>query len=505
MPSEINRREFLKVLSVLPLVSIPPLLGLTANRIQNDQAQQPNIVLIVFDALSARHMSLYSYSRETTPHIDRFAQQAAVFHQHYAGGNYTTTGTASLLTGVLPWKHRAFNFKGGVSDIYQTRNIFSLAPTGTYTSSYSQNRLVTVLFHQFREYLDYLGYPRALALADLELADILYKNDYYISYKSEDVTLRGDKKVTGSLFMGFFYRWLAKHENRRLFNEYKTDFPGGFPQLNEVYYRLEDSIDWIIKQLKTMPQPYLAYYHLLPPHEPYHTRQEFNNLFNDELPIPEKPESFTSDGVSQKSLNVDRRRYDRFVAYADAEFGRLVKLMQQAGMFENTSLVLTSDHGELFERGIRGHTNPVMYEPVIHIPLVISQPGHSSRRDIYEPTSCVDVLPTVLKMYGRTAPEWCEGQALPIFEERKSEERIIYSMDSKDAQKEGKLTAGTFMARRGKYKFVHYLGSSVPDELYDIAQDPEELENLTRSKPELAAELLGLLREEITRQNAPFR
>jgi membrane-anchored protein YejM (alkaline phosphatase superfamily) len=72
----------------------------------------PNIVILVLDALSAENMSLHGYARATTPNLERFAQRATVYNRHYASGNFTTPGTASLLTGVYPWTHHAINGSG---------------------------------------------------------------------------------------------------------------------------------------------------------------------------------------------------------------------------------------------------------------------------------------------------------------------------------------------------------------------------------------------------------
>ena len=65
-------------------------------------------------------------------------------------------------------------------------------------------------------------------------------------------------------------------------------------------------------------------------------------------------------------------------------------------MLDDTYVIVTSDHGEMFERGIRGHVTPTLYEPVIRVPLLIAKPGQREREDVYAPTSCVDLLPTLL-------------------------------------------------------------------------------------------------------------
>ena len=99
-------------------------------------------------------------------------------------------------------------------------------------------------------------------------------------------------------------------------------------------------------------------------------------------------------------LNQARREYDEYVANVDAEFGRLYDYLQDTGILDTSYLIVTSDHGQLFERGVNGHVTPLLSEAIIHVPLIISAPGQADRQDIYSPTSCVDVVPTLLKMTG---------------------------------------------------------------------------------------------------------
>jgi len=102
MPSHLSRRDFLKLsasLSMLPLVgALPePLRNLTA---QNPA--RPNIIIILFDAMAARNLSLYGYQRKTSSSFERLAQRSNVYHAHHRGANFTTPSTASLFTGTIP-------------------------------------------------------------------------------------------------------------------------------------------------------------------------------------------------------------------------------------------------------------------------------------------------------------------------------------------------------------------------------------------------------------------
>lgn len=508
MGSIIHRREVLKLAGLLPLAGLPAVLPSINPLFQGQAASGPNVLVVVFDALSALNMSLYGYPRETTPNISRFAGKAAVYHRHYAGGTYTTPGVASLLTGTLPWTHHALNLSGTVISDYRERSLFNLLPGGTYTNTYSHNLLAIHLLDQFRHSLDQLGMPRLLALRDLQYSDLLFKSDYHVAASAENIILRGNQTVAGSLFLSFLYRWLGARTETQLRAAYHDQYPQGVPEQDGVFFRLEDSIDWTIEQVRAMPAPYLAYFHYLPPHDPYKPPGSYLGLFNNDLELPQKPASFASEGFDDLQLERNRRQYDRHVAFVDAEFGRLIAALEEDGALENTYVILTSDHGEMFERGIRGHFTPVMYEPLVRIPLLIAGPGITTRQDIHEPTSCADLLPTILNLHQAAVPDWVEGRMLPMFSKQPGGgDRPIFSIDNKSHTKNQPLEEGNFMVVLGDYKLISYPRASEdrpPDELYNLAEDPEELNNLAADRPAIAADLQALLDEQLQRANARF-
>jgi len=77
----------------------------------------------------------------------------------------------------------------------------------------------------------------------------------------------------------------------------------------------------------------------------------------------------SEDHWSPKALYRFRRAYDEYIASLDNEFGRLLDFLESKGIFENSYVVVTSDHGELFERGERGHVSPLLYEAGIRVRL----------------------------------------------------------------------------------------------------------------------------------------
>ena len=518
MSSELSRRDFLKLLALLPLLKVPfdlfDELDVEARGApQNPDA--PNILILVFDACSATNLSLYGYPRDTTPNLRRFAGRATVFNRHHAGGSFTSPGTASLLTGTYPWSHRAFHVYGRVIGDFLQQNLFSAFPAGTYNRmAYTHNDLAGMLLYQFSEHIDLFKKTKELALYyEKLLADGLLANDHNVAFLGERAALRGQSnKIPSTLFLSTLHRMWRTNERNDIQRAYKDLFPRGVPSANAapLMFLLEDAIDWIEEQISRSPRPFVGYFHMMPPHEPYNTRREFYDMFlNDGWRPPAKPAHHFSQGHSPETMEEKRREYDEFIAYADAEFGRLYDFMEEKGLLENTYLVVTSDHGEMFERGILEHVTPTLYEPLSRIPLVISHPGQRERVDVNTPTSCVDVLPTLCHVSGLPVPGWSEGRILPTFSDGAlDEDRSVYSMDAKTNPRIAPYTKGTVAMIKGPYKLINYFGyANYPGayELYDLENDPEELEDLFEARSSLAGELSEELHARLEAVNQPYR
>ncbi len=128
---------------------------------------------------------------------------------------------------------------------------------------------------------------------------------------------------------------------------------------------------------------------------------------------------------------------------------------------------------------------------VIRVPLIISQPGQKSGSSLNVPTSNVDLVPTILKLLNMTAHERLEGQVLPGFSPNEEiSNRSIFAMEMKRNHARGPISTGSFAIVNGQYKLIQYLGEKLSlYELYDLKNDPEELENRLRSDREIAREL----------------
>jgi len=468
-----------------------------------------NVLIIVFDAWSALNTSLYGYDRKTTPNLARLADSAVVYHNHFAGGNYTTPGTASLLTGTHPWTHRAFRHNSEVDESFVEKNIFH-AFKDYYRVAYSHNPLVNTFFKQFSGSLDEYIPQHQLLLDSDWIVNTLFNNDEDIASVSWIREMKRQKEgYAYSLYLSHLYE---KYKQGKV-GAFEADFLGSLPSVKEDnYFRLEDSITWLKQNLTKLPQPFLGYFHYLPPHFPYKTHSEFKRRFvNDGWKQVEKPEHLFSRGFSPDRLYKSRTEYDEFILYVDREFGRLYDYLAESGLIDDTYVVLTSDHGELFERGIRGHLTLTLHQPIIRVPLMIYEPGRTTRDDIYTPTSAIDVLPTLMHLTGQGIPDWIEGGLLPPYSQPTPDQNNgVYALQARRTNVGNPIYEGTVMLVDNGYKLMYYFGyeelaeTGEMIEFFDIENDPEELNNLAAAQKGLADEYVGEILEKLAIVNEPY-
>ena len=157
--------------------------------------------------------------------------------------------------------------------------------------------------------------------------------------------------------------------------------------------------------------------------------------------------------------------------------------------------MLTSDHGEMFERGTWGHLTKLMYDPVLRIPLLIFDPERRTRLDVYGRTSAIDLLPTLLHSNGYSIPKWLDGDILPPFQNPMN--KNIYAFHSRYAEKDQAITEGSATLIQDQYKLIVYFGykeitrEGMLIELYDVENDPDELIDISSINNEIADKMLA--------------
>jgi arylsulfatase A-like enzyme len=515
--SKLNRRDFLKLAALaLPAAVLAQPVGRLLSGGPDSSA--PNIIVLVFDSMTARNLSLYGYPRKTSPNFEKFAERATVYHNYNSAGNFTVPGTASLLTGMYPWSHRAINHAGIVSRELADRNIFNLLGDDYHRMGFAQTGWASFLLDQFRHDIDSLLSPDSFSLlshfygdkfpdrlmASRALDDFIFKME-----RSPSSTMLGIKmgKAPSSLVFGSLDRSILYGQVSQI---PAKDYPGGLPWSGaySVYFKLDEVLAGLYQYLAEQKSPFFSYVHLFPPHSPYSPTREFYGKFaTDKWMPPRKLQSKLASGYDERRVYLARATYDEYVATVDFEFGKFIQSLDSAGILDNTYLFITSDHGEMFERGEKGHVTPLLYDPVIHSPLLVSVPGQRTHKDIYSPVNSVDIVPTLLHLAGKPIPSWCEGQVLPGLGGEEDRERSTFTLEAKLNPAFSPLTVLTVAMRKDSHKLIYFKGYGLPDwfELYDQQNDPEELNDLFQSEKTLAAQLKDEILERLDEAGKQFQ
>lgn len=500
--STLTRRDFLKLTA---LSSGAVAFSTLTSRHSFVNPNQKGVIIFVFDAMCAQNLSVHGYPRNTAPNLERFAARSTVYHAHNSAGNYTTPGTSSLLTGTYPWTHRAINISGLIARNLAEKNIFNTFGDSFHRIAYSQNIGAARLLVQFNKAIDEWINPEAFSIIN-QIMGSKFPQDREAAYRAfDDFLTLSDNETSASLIFGTISNLLTR---RKLAQNNNTDYPSGLPNANyPLYFQLKDIFDGIIAQLKIpASKPRLAYIHFWAPHSPYRPTSKFANGFLDNWkPVP-KPQHRFGLQVPNSRLNTRRQHYDEYIANIDDEFGRLFDAMEVEGILEENYVVVTSDHGEMFERGTDGHITPLLYHPVIHSPLIISSPGQTSRVDITTPTNSVDVFPTLLHLTGQEIPDWCEGKPLPGLGGSDNPQRASFVIEAKQNLAFVPIKIATIAMCKGQYKLIYYTGYEAEDsfELYNHGDDIEELNDLYPQQPAVAKTMREELLDHLSTTNANF-
>lgn len=396
--------------------------------------RRPNVILYLIDTLRADHLGCYGYEGETSPEIDRFSQDSVLFANCTAQSGWTKPATASILTSMLPRQHGA------------------------------------------------LMYADKLPKSSKLLSQVLHQAGYET------------RAVVTNPFVNPNFGFDRGYDNFTYLERAKSG------EVNEAI------LPWV--RNRSVQKPFFLYLHTLDPHLPY---GKFNNkkcwaLQAASIRKENKDDWQESDDKKLKSsYRAAVRGYDKEIAANDESFGALLQALKDTGQYDNTLIVLVSDHGEeLLDHGRMGHNNS-LYQELLHVPLIIKFPGQRGAGTRILPCwQQIDIAPTVLASAGVEVPEAMAGQIyLPggSVGERQRPALIQLKTTQSDWQGEGKKQARMLhmdAVRQGDWiltrTWVNLEGRLEPEELYNLADDPAQKDNLASSYPELTAQLGDLMR-----------
>jgi arylsulfatase A-like enzyme len=428
---------------------------------------RPNLVLIVMDTVRADHLSMLGYQRDTTPHLRELAKDSVTYSHALSAADITLTSHASLFTGMYPSWHGAY----------------TNPPDAMYGMELSPK------YPTLAELLKRGGYQTLGVAANLYLrADFGLERGFEEFRIPRPVPMLPDES-----------RYMMRYSMRR-----GIDYFADTAQFDRLYTLGEDIDREVFATIgnRSRPgDPFFLFVNYMDAHFPYVPPAPYSVRFpgrrwhmaQDDLEA-EMEVIYHGQGQPAGYRAHCESQYDGGIAYEDAQIGTIVDWLKRHNAYDNTMIVVTSDHGESFgEKNRVGHANSP-YQNLLHVGLLIKYP-HSSRRGVEEaPVSLVDVAPTTLTTLNLPVPDTMQGRTLaegvPAGRRIFAETFISPVMHSPDCP-DGCVTKTVV---EWPLKFIKNLTNGKP-EFFDLSQDPHEQHNLFATQQERAAILRDHLDE----------
>lgn len=264
------------------------------------------------------------------------------------------------------------------------------------------------------------------------------------------------------------------------------------------------ALPWLKSRTET--RPFFLYLHTLDPHTPYGRKYSDKRCLaiQEDSIRRENDEGWRNEDDKKLKAEVKAamRAYDREIVANDASFGALLQTLKETGQYDNTLVVLVSDHGEEFlEHGRMGHNNS-LYRELLHVPLIIKFPGSRGAGSRILPCwQQIDIAPTILACTGLEAPASMVGKAYRPGGPPGDRERPAYISlkSSRTVQPKHKFPRMIDMTgvRLGNWVLTQTTmnadGRLEPWEMYNLAEDPGESDNKVWVYPEVRVRLNELL------------
>lgn len=264
-------------------------------------------------------------------------------------------------------------------------------------------------------------------------------------------------------------------------------------------------------------EPFFVWIHLFPPHLPYLPSGPYMGMFDSSSALRTNKSQMKEEmqriknqqrhsQEMQPMVEVSRARYDEFIRYCDKEFEDFIAQLATRNRLQNTLVILSSDHGESFGHNCIGHVCDELYEQLTHIPLIIKEPNQTEGQVINDVIEQIDIAPTILSFARIPAPSWMEGRSLaPLLRGERLSSMPAFSMAlQKNRSRGSSINKGTIAVWEGDDKLIHYLEKR-KSLLFNLEQDPEELNNLFDKEPERGDYLLAIIQENLKKANENIR
>jgi len=416
-------------------------------------ASRPNVLLIMGDEHPVFMNGCYGHKVAKTPTLDALAESGVIFDAAYCPSPLCAPSRAAMMTGRHVHKIEVWDNAAPLRSDWPTfAHSFSAAGYRTILSG-KMHFVGPDQYHGFEERL-----TQEIFTADFRATQ---------SYRNQ----------------------VAVNANATLARVYQTGM-GWSVDMDydeEVCFRTECCIRQMTRISDT--RPFLLCVSFTGPHMPYYAPEKYWNLYNDsDIELPDIPEDYERSDpehvrwlrkhhslnhlVPDEVCRSARRATLGRITMVDDYIGRIISLLKKTGLYENTIIVYTSDHGDMMgEHGLWYKSTP--YEWASRVPLIVAGPGIGHRR-VQEPVSTLAMGSTLCSLAG-IEPVYpvCDADDFAAYVKREAPaERgtAIVEYYGEGTRK------GWRMVRKGQYKLVYLPEDSI--ELYDLEADPNEWNNV---------------------------
>ncbi|GAB0113992.1 choline-sulfatase [Acidisoma sp. C75] len=425
-------------------------------------AQRPNILILMADQLTASALPAYGNRVAKTPHLDRLAREGVVFDAAYCNSPLCAPSRAVFMSGRLPSATGAYD---------NAVEFPSQSPTFAHYLRDAGYRTILAGKMHFCGPDQLHGFEERLT-TDIYPADFGWTPDWRHFderpswyHNMDSVTLAGRCVRT---------------------NQMDFDEEVGFLARQKIYDMARDSDR----------RPFCMVVSMTHPHDPFTMPDPYWSIYRDEeIDMPRVGAEISAEDphaarlrhvcaqdaqvITEAQMRDARHAYYAAISYFDSHVGGLLRAVEESGFADETIVMVVADHGEMLgERGLWYKMS--FYEGAARIPLIMHAPGRYAPHRVAAPVSLVDILPTLAAIAGDgTEPDYAtahDGRSLiPYALGADNEGGVIGEYCA-----EG-VVAPMVMIRRGSLKFIHCPGD--PDRLYDLAADPDELDNIAARAP----------------------
>ncbi|RKF16989.1 choline-sulfatase [Roseovarius spongiae] len=423
---------------------------------------RPNIVIVMADQLAPQFCGAYGYQVARTPHMDALAARGMRFDAAYCNAPLCAPSRFAFMSGQLISRIAAYD---------NASEFRASVPT-------------------FAHYLKMLGYHTCLSGK--------------MHFIGPDQMHGFQDRVTTDIYPADFAwtpDWEAPDERiDKWYHNMQTVKESGVAQATyQIDYDEEVSFAarrWLFDRARDRAAgahaPFALVASFIHPHDPYVARPEFWDLYTDDeidMPAnvfaPEEQDPFSRrvmDGIEASYVPLTdaevrraRRAYLANVSYFDSKLGEILRALEETGALGETVVIVTADHGDMLgERGL--WYKMTFFEHSARVPLIMAGPGIAQGS---APNACslVDMLPTLIEIAGGGPDilgEPVDGRSLmPLARGERDAQDVAIGEYCAEM-----TPAPVFMIRRGALKYIHC--DADPPQLYDLADDPDELVNRAR-------------------------